>query len=105
MMYVAAVEGVPGPTFKVTATNDNAVSFSAAQKTHEHMGNAKGAFIVCEGYACRVSFGGTTSTSSVGVVLSPGDSLYVKQWKWVDTASFINKTAGENFTIQVTMEF
>ena len=105
MLYVTAMDGVPGASFRKAAANNNAFGFSTSEMSHADLGEPKGAFIVCEAYACRVSFGGTTSTATVGMLLSPGDSIYLKQNKWVRTASFINKTAGENTVLQVTMEY
>jgi hypothetical protein len=61
------------------------------------------ATITCETNDCRVAFG-TAATATVGHVLAADQSLRIPSNSLVRTARVINKTAGSNAIIQVTLE-
>jgi len=59
--------------------------------------------ITCETYDCRIAFGVAASTT-VGHVLAADQSLRIPSSSMIQAAQVINKTAGFNAVIQVTLE-
>jgi hypothetical protein len=59
--------------------------------------------ISCETNDCRVAFG-VAASSTVGHVLAAGQSLRIPSNDLLTKARIINKTAGSNAVIQVTLE-
>jgi len=64
----------------------------------------RAAMITCETYDCRISFG-AAATTSIGHILYVGQSIRVPSNDMVSGAHLINKTAGQNAIIQVTLEY
>jgi hypothetical protein len=61
------------------------------------------ATITCETFDCRIAFG-VAASATVGHVLAADQSLRIPSNSLVRTARVINKTAGSNAVIQVTLE-
>lgn len=61
------------------------------------------ATITCETYNCRVAFG-VSASATVGHSLSVEQSIRIPSQSMIQAARFINKTAGSNSVIQITLE-
>jgi hypothetical protein len=59
--------------------------------------------LTCENNDCRIAFG-VAASSTVGHVLAPGQSIRIPNNDMLTKARIINKTAGLDSVIQVTME-
>jgi hypothetical protein len=102
---ISIMDGTPRETFVLKADSNNVFTIPA-DKIKVDGEVATGAWISCETYGCRIAFGGATpsNVTPLGHVLNAGDSLFLRQAMWLRTAKIINKTAGENFVLQITME-
>lgn len=65
--------------------------------------SVKSALITCETYDCRIAFG-VSASSTVGHILYVGQSVRIPSRSLVSEVNLINKTAGQNSIIQVTLE-
>jgi len=63
----------------------------------------RAAIITCESNDCRIAFG-VAASGTVGHVLAADQSIRIPSNSLVQAARVINKTAGSNAVIQVTLE-
>lgn len=62
------------------------------------------AMISCEAFDARIAFG-VSASGTVGHVLASGGSVRIPSQDMVRASRIINKTAGSNAIIQVTLEY
>lgn len=105
MLHVLSADGPCGPTTKYTITRDAVFTIPAELLEDADGRRAIGCFFVIEAYACRVTFGGTTPTFNTGILMNPGDSLFLRQWEWMNTLQATPVAEGENPIAHITMEY
>lgn len=106
---VQIISGVAMGTYALTNSDDTAQTLADAKIYQDGTvtgRRARAAFITVEDNALRYTVGGVTPTiAGTGHVLQPGDVLKLSSWDSVNTFSWINKTAGENTKINVSVFF
>ena len=101
--FVIPISGQAGITVKITSGDAAASLATALVSAGIDMAKVCGALLTLEDYDARLAFGGTTATTAVGHWLSAGQSMKLEDYHWVKTCSYINKTAGQNAIMQVTV--
>lgn len=110
MRGVIVFHGVPGATTKITVA-DAAGGFADAIKyrggTVQDNRRAIAIYLQVEAFAARIAFGGTTPVpgTNTGHLLGVGDKIRLENWKFIDTASFINEAGGSAAIFNVTAEY
>jgi hypothetical protein len=66
--------------------------------------DVSGCMLTCEDYDCRIAFGVAAVSASLGHVLSAGGSLRLSSKDHFNKANIINKSAGSNAVLQITVE-
>jgi len=97
---IIALQGNPGPTFKLLA-GDGSVGFAADKL--DHNGNrAVAALITCETYGVRFGFD-VNPTPELGHVLATGNSYLMSGPECVKKFRYVNDAAGSNGVLMVTI--
>ena len=91
------------PTISVTLTDASQDLQTLVDLTDAEFHNVVAALVTVEGYDCRISFG-VDPTTTTGHIVSVGASFRIASHNLLENLRFINKTAGEDSLLTITLE-